>query len=128
MGDRLAENKRTVLAFYDLAFNQGRPAAAVERYVGDTYTEHDPAVADGKDGVIDHFARMAAEHPGKRARLLRLVAEGNYVVLHTRQAWPGGPDRAAIDIFRLDEGGKVVEHWGVRQTVPDQSANGNGMV
>jgi hypothetical protein len=34
MGDRLAENKRTVLAFYDLAFNQGRPAEAVEKYVG----------------------------------------------------------------------------------------------
>ena len=128
MGDRVAENKRTVLAFYDLAFNHGRPAEAFERYVGDTYTQHDPAVADGKGGVIDHFARLAREHPGKRARFVRMVAEGNYVVLHTRQAWPGGPDRAAIDIFRLDEGGKVVEHWGVRQTVPDQSANGNGMV
>ena len=128
MGDRLAENKRTVLAFYDLAFNEGRPAAAVETYVGDTYTEHDPAVADGKDGVIDHFTRMAAEHPGKRARFVRMVAEGNYVVLHSRQAWPGGPDRAAVDIFRLDEGGKVVEHWGVVQAVPDRGANDNGMV
>jgi predicted SnoaL-like aldol condensation-catalyzing enzyme len=57
-----------------------------------------------------------------------MVAEGNYVALRGRQAWPGGSDRAAIDIFRLDEGGKVVEHWGVRQTLPDQSANGNGMV
>jgi predicted SnoaL-like aldol condensation-catalyzing enzyme len=97
MGDRLAENKRTVLAFYDLAFNQGRPAEAVEKYVGDTYTQHDPAVADGKGGVVYHFTRLAREHPDKRARFLRLVAEGNYVVLHTHQAWPGGPDRGAND-------------------------------
>ena len=77
-------NKRQVTAFYDLMFNQCEPAEAVERYVGATYTQHNPMVADGKDAFIDY-------------------------------------------IFRLDENGRIVEHWDVLQRVPADSANPNTM-
>jgi len=74
LDDRLEAHKKTVTAFYDLMFNECKPAEAIERYAGAVYVQ-----------------------------------------------------RAGIDIFRLDDDGKVVEHWDVLQMVPAEAANTNTM-
>jgi predicted SnoaL-like aldol condensation-catalyzing enzyme len=123
----LKRNKEAVMAFYDLAFNQARPAEAMALYAGPEYIQHNPVVKDGKAGFITYFEEMGARFPDKRVHFKRVLTDGDYVVLHCLQEWPGDKDWIGIDIFRLDEAGKIVEHWDVLQTAPETSANPNGM-
>jgi len=127
MTDHLADNKANTKAFYDLMFNQCKPREAIEQYAGAEYIQHNPHVGDGKQAFIEYFEKMARDYPGKKVSFKRAIAEGDKVVLHCHQQWPGDLDYAGIDIFRLDQTGKIVEHWDVLQVVPTESKNDNGL-
>lgn len=122
----LNSNKENAIAFYKTAY-LGDPAAAVEKYVGDHYIQHNPLVGDGKQAFIDYFTEMARDYPNKSIEFVRVVAEGDLVALHTHQTWPGNDQYVTMDFFRFDEDGKIVEHWDSIQQVPETTLNGNTM-
>lgn len=122
----LDQIKKNAIAFYKTAF-EGDPKSAVEKYVGKEYIQHNPAVADGKQGFIDYFKRMQNEYPDKSIEFVRCIAEGNLVALHTHQVWPGNDEYVTMDFFRFDKKGKICEHWDSIQQIPKESANSNKM-
>jgi predicted SnoaL-like aldol condensation-catalyzing enzyme len=128
MTEFLERNKKNAVAFYDLMFNQGRPAEAAEKYLGDDYVQHNPKVTNGREGFIEYFERMAREYPDKRVHIKRVIAEGCFVALHSYQEWQAAGEWAGIDIFRFDENGKIVEHWDVLQMITADASNENTML
>ena len=127
MHNQLEHNKRSAEKFYDLFFNQGKPAEAIEQFAGDTYIQHNPTMVDGKQGFIDYFNIAAQRYPDRRVYLKRTLADGPYVIIHVHMVWQADFAMAGIDIFKFDDQGKIIEHWDVLQKIPDESANGNTM-
>nr|WP_321222621.1 nuclear transport factor 2 family protein [uncultured Psychroserpens sp.] len=122
----LEQNKKHAIAFYKMAY-EGNPKNAVETYVGNDYIQHNPDVANGKQGFIDYFERMHQEYPEKAIKFVRSIAEGDLVALHTHQTWPGNDQYITMDFFRFDSNGKICEHWDSIQQIPKDSANPNTM-
>jgi len=122
----LEQNKQNAIAFYKMAY-EGNPKKAIALYVGDTYIQHNPAVANGIQGFIDYFERMQTEFPNKSINFVRSIAEGDLVSLHTHQIWPDDDQYVTMDFFRFDENGKICEHWDAIQQIPKTAANENTM-
>jgi predicted SnoaL-like aldol condensation-catalyzing enzyme len=121
------QNIDNVIAFYNAAINDKDYGAAVA-YIGDEYIQHNPVAADGKEGFEAFLGFLASNFPDSRSEVKNAWADGDYVILHVHSVRePGELGRAIVDIFRLDENGKVVEHWDVIQDIPAEPANDNTM-
>jgi predicted SnoaL-like aldol condensation-catalyzing enzyme len=119
-------NKRTVLAFYDLALNRSNFDEAAVHF-GPQYVQHNPMIKDGIEGFRSFLYELKKQFPDLRSEIKRVFADGDFVILHVHaRRQPGELGLAIVDIFRLDQG-KIVEHWDVRQPLTEASANGNGM-
>lgn len=119
------KNKQLVTAFHQAVFVEHRVEEGFEKYVGDTYTQHNPNVPDGKLAAVTYLKMILG--PTASSELKRVIAENDLVTLHhhsRRNADDVG--LAIIDIFRVQDG-KIVEHWDVIQPVSQMPLNQNTM-
>ena len=121
------DTKQLVLDFFELAFVQRRPAEAAQRYLGQSYTQHNPTAPDGAEVFPALIEGLFSQAPDASFHLKRAIAEDDLVVVHYHLRMTAeDPGHAVVDIFRVEDG-RIVEHWDVMQPVPTESANDNGM-
>jgi predicted SnoaL-like aldol condensation-catalyzing enzyme len=122
------EKARIVMDFYVYLFDADK--ADIDKAValmGPTYTQHNPMIEDGIEGLRSWAPDRAKE--GTRFDFHQLIVAGNLVIVHLhlfRVQNTSGRGEAGIDIFRF-ENGKIVEHWDVIQEVPERARNSNTM-
>lgn len=99
-------NARLVTRFYNEVFNRHNVDYALKAMRPD-YIQHNPYAATGRKAFMGFFRKEFKLHPNIRARIVRVVAQGDLVVLHVHS--------------------KIAEHWDAVQPVPAKAANGNTM-
>lgn len=125
----LERNKENVEAFYTTAFNDKNPQLAVELYGGEEYIQHNPLAPNGFAAFIEFVEDFTGAFPDAHIEIVRVVAECDLVVTHSLAtgAEPVYTELGTklVDIFRLDENGRIVEHWDVGAPISPTSENGN---
>jgi len=89
------------------------------------YIQHNPFIPTGLEPFIQMLP-VLQEH-GTTAENIRMFQDGNYVFMHNiwRNAKPfGAEEMVSFDIIRLDDNGKVAEHWDAMTPLVAETASG----
>ncbi|MFK8165646.1 MAG: hypothetical protein AB8H12_24575 [Lewinella sp.] len=115
-------NKEIVGTFLGAVMKQD--TVTMQQVTNADYIQHNPFLPTGLAPFIG-LLPVLKEH-GTYAENVRMFQDGDYVFMHNiwHNAKPFGADKmVAFDIIRVDENGKVAEHWDAMmpQTPPNAS-------
>ena len=117
------KNKAIVLEAIDTLFNK-RDFTAAERFWSPEYIQHSAYIEPGRDGL---FNFVKAAPPSLKYEHGVILAEGDYVIVHSRISNIGLPANwITADIVRL-KNGIIVEHWDVIQDEATREQSKSGL-
>lgn len=125
--DKTEENRKLVENFLVDVMQNQHPEKTASYFEGDTYIQHNTAIADGLSGLGAALAAMAEQGIQMIYDETHMVlAQGNYVLAVSEGTYGGAPT-SYYDLWRV-ENGKIAEHWDVMETIADESTwqNQNG--
>lgn len=126
--ERTAANKALVEEFFTA--NILNNAGTFAHYLHPDLIQHNPDGADGLQGLaaMMEFFKSGA-NTMRYDKIHKVLGEGNFVLLMSEGIYGpnSGAPTAFYDLFRV-EGGLLVEHWDVLETIPPRAQwqNTNG--
>ena len=124
---RTAQNRQRVCAFLVDVMPGNKPEQTPDYFDGDTYIQHNTAIADGLSGLSDALAALAEQGIEMiYDRTHMVLAQSDFVLAVSEGSYAGAPT-SYYDLWRVANG-KIAEHWDVMETIADAStwANDNG--
>ena len=125
--DKTEENRELVKDFLYDVMQGNNPDKTADYFDGDTYIQHNIAIADGVSGLNAALTALAEQGIAMvYDETHRILAQGNFVLAASEGTYGGVPTRY-YDLWRV-ENGKIAEHWDVMETIAEESTwqNQNG--
>ena len=96
--------------------------------LAEDYIQHNLAYGTGADAFVGSVEYLASAEVKTTVNNIRAFEDGDKVFLQTVYNFAGAGEQVAFDIFRIDENGKIAEHWDVMETIADEATwqNQNG--
>src|SRR5439155_982011 len=89
---------------------------AFDELIVEDCVQHNPQAGNGLQAVKDVFAPVGPVD----VEVHRVIAEGDLVAVHVNfKTW----NMAGVDIYRLNDEGKIIEHWDVLQQPPKRGSS-----
>lgn len=119
---KAVRNMENIINLHEIMINQRQPEEAVLKFLDTGYIQHDPLLETGAAGLIKFFKQVVSEHPTVSWTAKRIIALDNYVWVHSNfknifNDDPNDTGIAGVDIFKMNDEGKAIEHWEVLQFV-----------
>jgi predicted SnoaL-like aldol condensation-catalyzing enzyme len=123
--EQLDANRSIAIEFLAAAA-KGHAREALDRYAAPGFVHHNPYFPSDALSLATAMDDNARDNPDKSLEVLRTIAEGELVVVHSRvQQGPGERPAPVVHIFRFEDG-RIREFWDIGQEVPPDSPNAAG--
>lgn len=124
-GSNAQTNKQIVFTLLAEGFGKG-DKTVINKLVREDYIQHNPTAADRREGLLQLVDMIkAGKVPAPKVDVKRVIADGDYVLLHSDYDWGGR--KAVFDLFRVQDG-MIAEHWDCIQAQPQKTASGHTML